>query len=251
MISLLISVTVFICVGGFTLAGVFLRNLLPEHHLSGDSKDMVKVAVGLIATMTAILLGLLIASAKGFSDTQNNELIELSAKVILLDRMLARYGQQSKEARNILATAVHRSLEAICPPHHQRVSSPPPGPAGGEMLYEEIESLSPVNDAQRTLKPQALSLAVELAKTRWLMFQQAKSFVSIPLLTVVVCWLCLIFCSFGLLAPRNATVLTALGLSVLSVSLAVFLIAEMYNPFRGVMHISCAPLRSAVEHLGK
>jgi hypothetical protein len=86
---------------------------------------------------------------------------------------------------------------------------------------------------------------------RWMMFEQAGNFVSIPLLAVLVFWLAIIFASFGLFAPRNATALVTLFVCALSVSAAIFLIMEMYSPFRGLMQISSAPLRNALAHLGQ
>jgi membrane-bound ClpP family serine protease len=71
------------------------------------------------------------------------------------------------------------------------------------------------------------------------------------MLAVLVFWLTAIFISFGLSAPRNATVITALLVSGLSVSGAIFLILEMYTPFSGVIQISSVPLRLALAQLGQ
>jgi len=113
MNSVTISLIVFACVIGGALIGLLLGKVLPPNHLSGDSKDVVKVGMGLVGTMTAILLGLLVASAKSFYDTQNDELTEISAKVILLDRVLAHYGPEAKEARDLLRVAVTRLLDTM------------------------------------------------------------------------------------------------------------------------------------------
>jgi len=95
MYAIIIALIVFACVAGGALIGSLLGAVLPSQHLSNEAKDTVKVGMGLIGTMTAILLGLLIASAKSFFDTQNTELTEMSAKVILLDRILAHYGPET------------------------------------------------------------------------------------------------------------------------------------------------------------
>jgi hypothetical protein len=94
-------------------------------------------------------------------------------------------------------------------------------------------------------------MGVDIGKMRWTMFEQAGSFVSIPLLAVLVFWLATIFSSFGLFAPRNATAIATLFVCALSVSGAIFLILEMYSPFAGLMQISSAPLRNALAHLGQ
>ncbi len=251
MYAIIIALIVFACVAGGALIGSLLGAVLPSQHFSNEVKDSVKVGMGLIGTMTAILLGLLIASAKTFFDTQNTELTEMSAKVILLDRILAHYGPETKEARDLLRSSISGALDAM----EQKASSQHSGVAGGaggaEIIADKIQELTPQNDAQRSLQNQALSVAVDLAKTRWLMLQQASSSVSPPLLVVVVFWLALIFCSFGLLAPRKLIVAATLGLCALSVSAAIFLVVDMYSPFGGVIHLSSAPLQTALAHIGK
>lgn len=251
MNSIMISLIVLACVVGSALTGLLLGTLLPPQHLNGDAKDMVRLGIGLIATITAILLGLLIASAKSFYDTQNSELTEMSAKVVLLDRVLAHYGPEAKEARELLQGAVTRILDTMWSQGHRQNSQTRSALGGTEILYEKIQGFSPQNDVQDSLQTQALSIAINLGKTRWLMSEQGASSVSSRLLLVVIFWLALIFCSFGLLAPRNATVVATLCLCALSVSAAIFLVLEMYSPFSGVVQISNAPLRSALAHLEK
>jgi hypothetical protein len=247
MIFIVIRLIVFACTFGGALIGMFLRAVLPERHLSADSKDTVRLGMGMIATMAALVLGLLVASAKNFYDTQSSDLTQLSANVVLLDRVLAHYGPETKEARDVLRGAVARSLNLIW---HQD-SQMAPTAAGGEILYDKIQALSPQNDAQRALKAQASSMAIDLGKLRWLMFEQGSASVSLPLLAVLVFWLAIVFASFGLFAPPNVTVIVTLFLCALSVSAAIFLILEMYMPFQGLMQLSSAPLRNALVHLGQ
>ena len=246
-----IRLIVFACVFGGALFGMFLRGVLPEHQLSADSKDTVRMGMGLIGTLTALVLGLLIASAKNFYDTQSNELTEMSAKIVLLDRVLAHYGSETKEIRDLLRGAVARTLDLLWPKEPGQHPQMEPTAAGAEILYDKIQELSPKNDTQRSLQAQALNMGIDLGKMRWMMFEQAGSFISVPLLVVLVFWLAIIFSSFGLFAPRNATALATLFLCALSVSGAIFLILEMYSPFNGLMQISSAPLRNALVHLGQ
>jgi len=247
MSSTIISLIVFACVFGGALLGIFLHAVLPQHHLSSESKDIVKLGMGLVGTMAALVLGLLVASAKGSYDTQSAELTQMSANIALLDRALALYGPETKEARNLLRGAVARILDQMW----SSASLSVPTAAGGEILYEKIQGLSPKNDTQRSLQGQALSMAVDLGKTRWLMYEQATTSVSMPLVVVLVCWLTAIFISFGLFAPFNGTVVASLFVSALSVSGAIFLILEMYTPYAGVIQLSSAPLRAALAHLGQ
>ena len=207
--------------------------------------------MGMIATMAALVLGLLVASAKNFYDTQSSELTQLSANVILLDRVLAHYGPETKEARDLLRGAVARTLNVMWQQDQPQQSQVRPGAAGGEILYDKIQALSPANDVQRTFQSQASGMAVDLGKLRWLMFEQGTIGISWPLLAVLVFWLAIVFASFGLFAPPNATVIVTLFLCALSVSGAIFLILEMYTPYQGLIQISSAPLRDALAHLGQ
>jgi len=251
MSPLTVSLMVFACVFGGALLGIFLHSSLPEHHLGADSKDIVKLGMGLVGTMAALVLGLLVASAKGSYDAQSAELTRMSANIALLDRVLALYGSETKETRDLLRGAVSRILDQMWSKDGTSASSQTPTSAGGEILYEKIQGLSPKNDMQRSLQGQALSIAGDIAKTRWLMYAQAAASVSMPLLVVLVIWLTVIFISFGLFAPFNATVVSSLFISALSVSGAIFLILEMYGPYAGVIQISSAPLRAALAHLGQ
>jgi hypothetical protein len=242
---------VFACVFGGALLGILLHASLPQHHLAADSKDIVKLGMGLVGTMAALVLGLLVASAKGSYDAQSAELTQMAANIALLDRGLALYGPETKDTRALLRGAVSRILDQMWSKDGTSASSQAPTSAGGEILYERIQGLSPKNDTQRSLQSQALSIAVDLGKTRWLMYAQQATSVSIPLLVVLVLWLTVIFISFGLFAPFNATVVSSLLVSALSVSGAIFLILEMYEPYAGLIQISSAPLRAALAHLGQ
>jgi hypothetical protein len=251
MSSVAVSLIVFACVFSGSLFGMFLRTRLPEHHLSAESREIVKLGMGLVATMSALVLGLLVASAKNSYDTQSAELTEISAKVVVLDRVLAHYGPETKEVRDLLRSAVVRILDSMWPQERTRTSEVDPPSTGAEVLLDKIQALSPKDDKQRSLHAQALTLVMGLAQTRWLMYEQGATLVSKPLLVIVVFWLTTIFISFGLSAPGNATVTAALFVSALSVSCAVFLILEMYTPYAGLIHISSAPLRATLMHLGQ
>ena len=251
MSSITISLIVFACVFGGALLGIFLHAVLPQHHLGNESKDIVKLGMGLVGTMAALVLGLLVASAKGSYDAQSAELTQLSANIALLDRGLALYGPETKETRALLRGAVVRILDQMWSKDATRASPSAPTSSGGEILYDKIQGLTPKNDAQRMLQSQALNIGMDVGKTRWLMYAQEATSVSMPLLVVLVLWLTVIFISFGLFAPFNTTVVASLFISALSVSGAIFLILEMYTPYAGLVEISSAPLRAALAHLGQ
>ena len=246
MSPMTVSLIVFACVFGGALFGMFLHATLPEHHLSSDSKDVVKMRMGLVGTMAALVLGLLVASAKGSYDAQGTELTQLSANIALLDRVLAHYGPETKEARDLLRVDVARVIDRMW---SKAGTSSAPG--GEEGLYEKLQVLSPKDDKQRSLQAQALNIAITLSQTRWSMYEQGTTSVSVPLVVILVFWLTLILSSFGLFAPANGTVIASLCVCALSVSAAILLILEMYSPYSGLIQVSSAPLRAALAHLGQ
>ena len=250
MSSIAISSVAFACVLGGAVLGMLLRAALPQYHLSADSKDAVRLPMGLVATVTALVLGLLVASAKGSYDAQDSALMEMSAKVVLLDRVLAHYGPETKEARDLLRTFVARACDRMWTKGDTSHSMLEPSFAG-EVIIDKIQELSPKDDAQRSLRAQALSIAMGIGQTRWLMFTQGTTSISMPLLIVLVFWLTALFISFGLFAPRNGTVVASLFISALSVSGAILLILELYSPYGGLIQISSDPLRAALAQLGQ
>jgi Protein of unknown function (DUF4239) len=242
---------VFACVFGGALIGMTLRRNLPEHHLSADSKDVIKMGTGLTATMAALVLALLIASAKSSYDAQRNELTQFSANVILIDRGLAHYGPEAKGARDLLRSYASQMLDQLWGKNGVSTTEIEPTNAVGGKFYDNVEELSPQNEVQRSIKSQVQKVTVDLAQTRLLLFEQGGSSIPMPFLVLLVFWVTIIFLSFGLFAPPNATVIATLFLCALSVSGAIFLILELDRPFAGLIEISDAPLRNAIAHLGR
>src|ERR1700731_3033815 len=243
-----IGCIVFACIFGGALLGMRLHRILPEHHLSTESKDVIKLGMALTATMSALVLALLVNSAKGSFDTQRNEITQLSANVILLDRVLAHYGPETKEARVLLAQAAAGMIERIWPETRTENAELNPSGAGGERFYDKVQELSPQNEVQRSLQAQALKMSVDLGQTRWLLFEQGGSSIPMPFLVLLIFWVTIIFLSFGLFAPPNATVIATLFLCALSVSGALYLILELDRPFAGMLQLSDASLRNAIAH---
>jgi Protein of unknown function (DUF4239) len=246
--ALAVSLIVFVCVFAGALAGFALRRNLPEHHFSQDSKTVVQLGTGLIATMAALVLGLLTASAKDKYDVQSEEVKQTAANIVLLDRALARYGPEAQDVRDALRSAVAKRVatwnEGGGPIDTAAASAP-------EAMQERIGALVSHDDAQAALKARALDLATTIASTRWLVLEQSGSSVSWPFLVVMVFWLTALFMSFGMMAEANATIVSVLFVCALSVSIAIFLIFELDQPFRGFIHISSAPLQFALDHLGQ
>jgi hypothetical protein len=221
MTSTTTGLCVFACVFGAAASAMVVRNALPKHHLSADTKDLVKLAMGLVATMAALVLGLLVASAKGAYDTQKGEVVQMAGTVAFLDRMLAHHGPEAVEARGVLRRALEVAITRIWPENKLPDAPLAATAASGEALFDVLQNLAPQNDAQRSLKAQALALAADLGQMRWLLFEQAGSSISTPLLVIVVFWLAILFFSFALFGPSNSTAVAALLVAALSVSGAI------------------------------
>ena len=243
MSPIAISSIVFAFVFGGALTGMYLRVVLPQHYLSDDSKDVVKIAMGLVATMSALVLGLLVSSAKGSFDSQSGEMTRASAKIILLDRTLALYGPETKEARELLHSVVAGMVDRMELKKSALTHE-------ADNLYEKIQTLLPKDDSQRSIQSRALGLLISLQESRWLIYEQESTAISIPMLVILLSWLTALFISFGLFARVNGATVTALLVSAFSVSGAVLLILELYAPYEGLIKISSAPLRAALAQLG-
>jgi len=249
MITISLAAILFLFLVGVTLLGARLRRLVPAEHLSADSKDAVKLALGLVATMTAILLGLLVSSAKSSFDTARSEMMQMAAKIALLDRVLKLYGPQTADARHALRDSVAEGVRRTWPADGRRPAQLEPNEEMGDAVYAAISRLAPQDDAQRALKTEATTLIVQLAEIRTLVRAQAVSSVSKPLLIALVIWLVVIFLGFSLLAPANATNTLALMAGAFSVACAVFIILDLDHPFAGVVRIPSEPMIRTLDHL--
>jgi hypothetical protein len=248
MNDLWISLAVFAVIFGGALVGALVRPLLSESHLHPDSKDLVKMATGLIGTLAALVLGLLIASAKSSFDQKTTQVRQMTATVILLDDLLAEYGPEAASLRNLLRQTI--------PPLANRIWHEEQLPTGKLVRFEstaesaafenQIERLSPNNDMQRSLQSRAIQAFTEGAQIRLLLFAQAGNSIPVPFLIILVFWLSAIFVSFTLFTRTNLVVMAALFVCALSFAGAIFLVLELDNPFAGLMGISSATLRNVL-----
>jgi hypothetical protein len=205
--------------------------------------------------MSALVLGLLVASAKTSYDTQRAELFDVTAKVVELDRVLAHYGPRAGRARLLLRQAAAAELERVEPllPGGDPAALLAGAARRGrvEAFYDSLQDLAPETNAQRFAQARALQISGGIAELRHLMAQQLGNPIPLPFLAVLVVWLAILFGGFGLFAPPNATVVSGLALGALSVAGAIFLILELARPYDGIMRISHDPLRAALSRLGQ
>jgi len=251
MNSIVVSSVIFAAVFAAALIGMAVRRAVPEDHVGSDAKEIVRLATGLVATMAALVLGMLVSSAKSSYDARKNEVAEMSSEVLAIDRLLAKYGPETGEIRAEFRQVVEIGIERIWPSQASRQSQLRPGESG-EMLVDKVELLAPKNDKQAAAKAQIVTMVMSLRQTQYLMFLKTEqNAVPLPLLLVLVWWLAAIFVSFGLFAPPNPTVVVALAVGAMAVSSAIFLILEMYTPFRGVLRISPTPILDTLSQMGR
>jgi len=230
---------------------MWLRHALPERHLDAETKDLVKLGVGLIGTMAALLLGLLVASAKSAYDARSDELMQMAANTVQLDRGLVHYGPAAAPIRGLLKVAVATMIDQVWghDSADPRVALQASQPLG--LVFDKIAELEPHSDAQHAIQSQVESVLINLGQERLLLFAHSGSSISTPFLVVVVFWLTVLFVSFGLFAPRNPTAIVVLLVAAISVAGALYLILDLDHPFSGLMQISSAPLRNALSVLGQ
>ncbi len=248
MSSLVIAALVFACTFGGAMAGILLHVRLPEHHRNDNSKEVIKLVMGLVATVAALVLGLLISSAKTSYDVQKAEVQQLGIHLFQLDHILLRFGPDGRESREQLRRIVSSNIARTWPGQSGGTAalSPLEAQREAEELYGRVASLPARTDAQRVDQSRALQQLLSLWETHRILDEQAGGSLSWPFLVVLVFWLTALFVGFGLFTRFNLTVSTALLVGALSVAGAVFLILEMNQPYRGIMQISSAPVRNAL-----
>ena len=247
----LTALIVFGCLVAAVLLGRLIRRLLPDEHLATESRDGIKLALGLVSTMSALVLGLLVSSAKSSYDTERSEVIQMAAKVAFLDRVLATYGPEAAEARGRFHEGVKEAMQRMWPEETGLPARLAPNTQTGNAMYAAVQNLSPHDETQRKLKDQATSVATDLGQLRSLLQAQSVPSISKPMLIILVSWLVIIFLGFSVLAPGNLTVMFAFVISAIAVSGAIFLILELDQPFDGFLRISSEPMVNALGQFAK
>jgi hypothetical protein len=252
MSSLEISTIALVCLIAGVLLGMWLQHRLPNHHLSKESQETVKLGAGMVATMSALILGLLVSSAKSSFDAVNVAIAQNGARIIQLDRLLAEYGPETRAVRDQLKNSVAQRVQKIW-------GSRTPGESGLHAvekstamldLQTSLRALTPQNDLQKSVLNQSLQICSEVWQNRLLILEEQQQPLPGVFLALLVFWLTLLFMSFGLFAPRNTTVGAVLLVCALSVCSAIFLILEMSHPLDGYIKVSSAPLLKALEMIG-
>lgn len=249
MNSILISLVIFAIIFAGAIAGIGLRRALPDEQLGTDSKEVVRLATGLIVTMSGLVIGMLVSSASSSYEAQKNQIAGLASEAIIMDRMMQVYGPETAKIRIEFRNLLQADIDRIWPSESSRQSRLRPGDHDAA-FYHELQLLAPQDASQAAVKTQILASAVRLDQSQWLMFMKGdQAPIPVLLLAVVVSWLLATFASFGLFAPPNSTVVTTLALTALAVSSALFIIMNLSSPFTGVLKLSSAPLRDALVQM--
>jgi hypothetical protein len=240
--------TAFVLILASTIVGAFLRRKLPEHHLTGDSKDVIKLAIALIATMSALVLALLFASTRTSFERTSGYVSHMTAEIVALDRLLKHYGPEAAPTREALRAEIGPLINSIWRDDAIARGVPaedlrPPE----ETVYYMLQGLTPKNNLQRSLQARAVQISGDLAQTQLALFSQPTDSISNTFMIVLILWLMFIFAIFSMSAPPNATLMAVLGVCILSASAAIYLILELGQPFGGLMQISSEALRSALH----
>jgi len=253
MNSLTVAAIVFSSAFGAALVGMYLQRLTPKHYLEAETKEIIRLATGLIATMAALVLGLLVSGAKSTFDDESDNFKQLGLNFVLMDRTLAQFGEGSEPAREHLKRTVAQTIDTLWPAAQTQKGALDDAriTVEGVGLYDALRELKPADDDQRSLRDQALQLNTELTRDRWRAIQPSDGSLPMIFLVVVACWLAVLFASFGLFAPQNKLALASLFICAASVAGAMLLIVDLDQPFDGLIQVSSAPLQDALSKLGR
>ena len=249
----LTAFVILVCMLGGMALGSYLRLVLPDDHTKADSKDILMTSAGMMATLIALIIGLLVTSAKGNYDNTTLGITQTGAKIISLDYYLSNYGPDAKVEQELVRQATASAIERVWPNESTQGADLTKMEAATGMtdVYSKIRELSPQNDSQKYLKTQALQISADMMQSRWMLIEQSQTNLPRIFLVVLTFWLTVLFAQFGLLAPRNLTAKSALFICALSVSGAIYLILELNNPLEGTIKVSSAPLHKALFLIGK
>jgi nitrate reductase gamma subunit len=249
-----VGLIAFCCIFGAGVAGLLLRRILPEDQRTDATQKTVQTMMNVVAILAALVLGLLIASTKTSFDTRSKEIEEFSANLTLLDRELMHLGQgqqEQKEMRALLRDFTAREIAQTW----RTGANPPPVTDDVQtvQMLDDVENrlrtLAPEVEIQRAARSSALQLAGELKRTSRLLAVQESGQTPRLFLVVVIFWLSILFISYTIFAPLNATIVATLFAGAFSVSIALNLIFDMDRPFAGLVKVSSVPMQQALEKM--
>ena len=251
------AVLTFVLIFGAASAGFILQQRLPPNHLTDQSKGAAHLGAGLIATLAALILGLLVSSTKGSYDQTVSLVNEIAASFEHADRLLANYGPEAVPLRSLLKQSLEKAYSLVWPEErglgkNVSLNDPSSSKMVLESAYNGISMLKPSNPNQHQLQTDSIRLTDEIIQKRWLLQEIVYGGgISSILLVIPVLFVAFITFVYALYAPRNTTVVAAMFSSSICIAISIFLISELASPLKGVLKISSKPVQLALQHMGK
>lgn len=249
MSHIAIGLIAFVAIFGGALVGIFAARALPEHHLSNESRNAISVSAAIVGTLSALVIGLMISTANSSFSTRSSEVSRIAVDIVRINRVMLRYGPEAEDARVQLRNYAKAKMQELFPAVGEPSQSTEATVGMMEATQESILLLVPTDPRQRWLRSQALTLSNDVLQARWLLAEQRASNIPMPFLILLIFWLSLVFASFGLFAPRNATTIAVFCLCSVAVSGGITMILELDSPFSGLVHVSGEPMRQALAEI--
>jgi hypothetical protein len=213
---------------------------------------VVKLSAAIVVSLTSLVLALMLSSANSSFSVNAGIVKKLSSDLIHLDHMLRTYGPQANEARATVRAYATKKNEELFPVSEGPSTSNRETADLLDALLDSILSLSPTDQRHTALISQALTVTNNIYNERWLLWANPGTTVPLQFLFVLIFWLFLIFVSFGLFAPVNATVVTSFFLCSLAVTGAILMILELGDPMHhSWLQVSSEPMRLALLEIGR
>jgi hypothetical protein len=247
---LTIAVLVFALILAGAFAGAMARRHVPDHHLTDETKNLVSVSMAVVATISALVLGLLLSNANSSFNAMQGQVVSLSSEILRLDQLLRKYGPDTKLAREKLREYAERKRDDLFP------NNPADFHLHNQATYEilqEVEDLvlavKPANDRDQWWLAQAMTLASRIGDTRFLLAQHTEHGTPKAVLFLLVFWLTLLFGSYTLFSPSNPTSKATMTLCAIAIAGAIGMILELERGFGGLVQVSPQPMNYAVASL--
>lgn len=254
MIAPLLSSAVFLLACAALWFGRSLAQRLPLEHLTSEARNSAQIGIGMIATLAALVMGLMVSSSKASFDERQAEIVRVATTIVLLDHALAAYGTDTRDARDEVRALVGLTLARIAPSGTfgaEEFKAPLSNLGRVTHLQSTIMALAPANDAQRWFQSRAMTLTSDLARERTQTVERGERTIPNLVLAVVVSWVTLIFVGLGVFSVTNRTVLTGLVFCALAFACSFFLVLELDTPYSGLVAISGDPMRAVAAEVGR
>lgn len=249
MSSIIAGLLSLFAICGGAMLGIWLAPRLPQHHLTGETGTAVSVAMAVVGTLAALVLGLMVNSASASFSARTASIEALAADIIKLNRVLLSYGSEAAPIREELFDYARAKAAELSKPASSTDEVGIDTLHRIETINDQVLRLEPKTDRERHIQARAISLLENLVDARWALVEKTKMVMPTPFFVMLVAWLSLLFASFGLFAPKNATVMAFLLLGASAIAGCVFIILELGSPSQGLIRPSAQPLYQVIREL--